>query len=103
MNYVSPPVRALAERIANYAETAISYANWSKRDCLIEAVRLTCEDAREDTLQAMGVRLVTPCTHESSTGVDQATIGPDKVWACDGCGWRHRTVMEDGFSRDVDA
>lgn len=102
MSYGSPPVRALAERIADYAETALSYANWSKRDCLIEGVRLACEDAQDDTLRAMGVRPITACTHESSTGVDQ-DFGPDKVWACDGCGWRHRTVVEDGLARDVEA
>ncbi len=42
-----------------------------------------------------------PCTHESSTGVDQAT-GPDKVWRCDGCGWLHRTEdVGDGTVREV--
>lgn len=42
------------------------------------------------------------CTHESSSGVDQ-NFGPDKVWACDSCGWRHRTAVENGIASDVAA
>lgn len=49
---------------------------------------------------AEGVRT---CTHESSTGVDGAPFGPDKVWRCEGCGWLHRTVTVDGISHDEPA
>jgi hypothetical protein len=42
-------VRDLGERIADYVETARDYGEWSKRDVMIEAVRIACDDAANDT------------------------------------------------------
>lgn len=42
-------VTALANRVADYIETAMSYQVWTKRDCALEAVRITLEDARDET------------------------------------------------------
>lgn len=37
------------------------------------------------------------CPHLSATGVDQAPVGPAKVWRCDGCGRRYRErPVDDG-------
>jgi hypothetical protein len=36
------------------------------------------------------------CDHPSASGVDQAPFGPDKVWRCDVCGWRYRSIPVDG-------
>lgn len=36
------------------------------------------------------------CQHLSATGVDQRPVGPEKVWACDGCGRRYRDVGPEG-------
>lgn len=44
-------VRKLAERVADYIETSITYQSWSKRDCAIEAVRIACEDAAHETVR----------------------------------------------------
>lgn len=40
----------LAERIASYVETALTYDQWSKHEAMVEAVRIACEDARHSTL-----------------------------------------------------
>ena len=32
------------------------------------------------------------CKHESSTGVDASPFGDRKVWSCDMCGWRYRSI-----------
>ncbi len=47
------PVMDLATRIANYIETAQTYDQMSKREAMVEAVRLACEDARSDTLNVI--------------------------------------------------
>jgi hypothetical protein len=33
------------------------------------------------------------CEHDSATGIDQSD-GPDKVYACDNCGWLYRSVLQ---------
>lgn len=45
------------------------------------------------------------CEHLSATGVDDVASGPEKVWECDVCGWRYRSVPIDGgpIHRDVPA
>src|ERR1043166_6210039 len=45
-------------------------------------------------LVAAHKRLAHECPHLSSTGVDQAPSGDGKVWECDACGWRHRSVRQ---------
>lgn len=42
---------------------------------------------------------VSECSHPSSSGVDQAPFGDDKVWRCDVCGARYRSVKVDGCLR----
>jgi hypothetical protein len=45
------------------------------------------------------------CEHLSATGVDDDDLkDPEKVWECDTCGWRYRSVKDArGISREVPA
>lgn len=45
------------------------------------------------------------CEHLSATGIDDTDLGdPEKVWECDTCGWRYRSVKDErGISREVPA
>lgn len=40
------------------------------------------------------------CEHLSATGVDQAE-GPAKVWQCDVCGWRFRSITDGGITVQI--
>lgn len=83
-------VQALAERIADYVETAKSYPEWSKRDAVMEGVRLACEDARADTLDVISgaaERLATSTT----SPLDALTEAGYRIVEVPGT-WPHRCV-----------
>ena len=44
---------ALANRIADYVETAHTYGQWSKRRAMVEAVRIACDDASHETRRVL--------------------------------------------------
>lgn len=67
-------------------------------------VRLTKAERRRFKARSVSfARLLTAhpspavCHHPSSTGVDQAPHGPEKVWRCDACG---ETWSDDGLPED---
>lgn len=82
------------------AEGVVEAAEWSFNDCSV------CEGDETICVCPLMPVIATcraptdPCTHESSSGIDQ-TWDDDKVWRCDGCGWLHRTVTEDGITRAI--
>lgn len=75
---VRNPVQDLAERIADYIETSVTYSSWSKRDCAIEAVRIACEDAVDDTR-----RLIDPCGEALAALTVQRDINLERAIAAE--------------------